>query len=317
MGRIKMPAVKSAAKQVTFADAFEQFLTDSTARGLAEKTLKTYRNHLHCVSLHLDTATPIASLTREQLNEMVVSMRSAGLAANTICSYTRVVRTFLNWCNKQHYCTVGMPQYKAEETVKETYTDEELKALLEKPAATCRFSVYRTWVIINFLLNAGCRAATVRNIKNGDVDLEQQQVISRHNKNGKIQVIPLCRQMVLILREYQEIRGGTSEDYLFCDEFGAQLTENALRLAVARYNKSRGVEKTSIHLFRHTFARKYLVDCGGNAFTLQKILGHSTLKMTKHYCTIFDADIAKNYDSFSPLAQIKANSTRIKRAAGR
>ena len=317
MGRIKMPAVKSAAKQVTFADAFEQFLTDSTARGLVEKTLKTYRNHLHCVSLHLDTATPIASLTREQLNEMVVSMRSAGLAANTICSYTRVVRTFLNWCNKQHYCTVEMPQYKAEETVKETYTDEELKALLEKPAATCRFSVYRTWVIINFLLNAGCRAATVRNIKNGDVDLEQQQVISRHNKNGKIQVIPLCRQMVLILREYQEIRGGTAEDYLFCDEFGAQLTENALRLAVARYNKSRGVEKTSIHLFRHTFARKYLVDCGGNAFTLQKILGHSTLKMTKHYCTIFDADIAKNYDSFSPLAQIKANSTRIKRAAGR
>lgn len=55
------------------------------------------------------------------------------------------------------------------------------------------------------------------------------------------------------------------------------LSENALRLAIAHYNRSRGVEKISIHLFRHAFARKYLVDCGGDAFMLQKLLGHSIL----------------------------------------
>lgn len=314
MGRIKMPAKRTAAEGISFNDAFEEFLADAAARGLAEKTLRTYKNHLHCVSLHLDISTSLAELSKEQLNEMAVSMRQTGLASNTISSYTRVVKTFLTWCNKRGYCSVQMEQYKAEETVKETYTDEELSALLEKPSPTCRFSVYRTWVIINFLLNAGCRAATIRFIQNSDVDLDHQQIVSRHNKNGKIQTIPLCHAMVNILREYQEIRGGASSDYLFCDEFGEQLSENALRLSVARYNKSRGVEKTSIHLFRHTFARKYLVDCGGNAFTLQRILGHSTLKMTKHYCTIFDADIARNYDSFSPLAQINAGKSRIKRA---
>jgi integrase/recombinase XerD len=205
-----------------------------------------------------------------------------------------------------------MPKYKEEETLKETYTDEELEQLLKRPADTCRFSVYRTWVIINFLLNAGCRAATVRNIMVSDVDLLQQQVFFRHTKNRKVQVIPLCSQMTKILREYMSIRGGEDDSYLFCDEFGEQLTENALRLAVARYNKSRGVTKTSIHLFRHTFARKYLIDCGGDAFTLQKLMGHSTLKMTKHYCAIFDADIAKNYDNFSPLAQIKQHGERVR-----
>jgi len=52
---------------------------------------------------------------------------------------------------------------------------------------------------------------------------------------------------------------------------------------------------------------------GGNAFTLLKLMGRSTLKMIKHYCTIFDADIARNYDSFSPLAQISKPRERIQK----
>lgn len=83
------------------------------------------------------------------------------------------------------------------------------------------------------------------------------------------------------------IRGGETEEYLFCNEYGKQLTENALRLAIERYNHQRGVDKSSLHMFRHTFARKYLIDCGSNAFALQKLLGYSMLEMTKHYCYMF------------------------------
>ena len=129
----------------------------------------------------------------------------------------------------------------------------------------------------------------------------------RHTKNGKVQVVPLCSKMVSILREYMMIRKGEPEEYLFCNQYGEMLSENALRLAIAHYNRSRGVEKTSIHLFRHTFARKYLVDCGGDAFLLQKLMGHSTLAMTKHYCAIYDADISKNFDRFFSLGAITAN----------
>lgn len=117
--------------------------------------------------------------------------------------------------------------------------------------------------------------------------------------------------MVIILREYLKFRNGVDDDFLFCNIYGEAMTENCLRQAIEKYNKSRGVNKTSIHAFRHTFARMYLIDCGGNAFTLQKLLGHSTLDMTKHYCTIFDSDIANNYDSLSPLSKIKNNNKKI------
>ena len=297
----------------TFEEVYAAFITSKTAKGVSDVTIRNYHQNLHNISLHFDISTPFDTLTKEMLDEMVVSMRKSGLAHNTIATYVRQLRTFLNWSNAEGITTLTLPNMKEKETVKETYTDEELARLLKKPGRDCGFCEYRAWVIVNFLLNSGCRAATVRNIQNRDVDLQARQIILRHTKVGKIQVIPLCSLMVSILQDYMEIRGGAEEDYLFCDQYGGMLSENALRLAIAAYNQRRGVQKTSIHLFRHTFARKYLVDCGGNAFTLQKLMGHSTLKTTKIYCNIFDADIAKNYDTFSPLAQISKPKERIRK----
>ena len=286
---------------ISVADTFGDFITSRKAKGLSEKTLTTYKQHLAAIGKHLDVAIPIDELTKQDLEYMISSMRDASLASNSIKSYTRTLKSFFSWCNEQGITRLNIPLYKAEETVKETYSDAELL----------------NWVIINLLLNNGCRAATIRNILIRDLDLDNRVIYLRHTKNKRAQVIPLCDALCGILSEYLRIRGGEDDDFLFPNESGSQLTENGLRCSIANYNNKRGVQKTSIHLFRHTFARKYLVDCGGNAFTLQRLLGHSTLDMTKHYCAIFDADIAKNYDRFSPLAQMQTKSTRIKMDAGR
>ena len=312
MAKIKL--VVSATIEETFSD----FIISRKTKGLAEKTLQSYQSQFQAVARHMDVKMDIAMLQKADLDAMIISMRDASLSPNSINSYTRTLKSFFSWCNEQGITRINIPLYKAEETVKETYSDAELAALLKKPdIRKATFAEYRDWVIINFLLNCGSRAATVRAIQIRDVDLDGGMVFYRHTKNRKAQVIPLCSAMVAILREYLRHRGGEAADYLFCTETGSQLTENGLRQSIARYNTRRGVQKTSIHLFRHTFARKYLIDCGGDAFTLQKLLGHSTLAMTKHYCAIFDADLTKNYDNFSPLAQLKSNSTRIKMDAGR
>ena len=297
----------------SISELFDEFVLSQTSQGLSEITLTTYRHHIHSISYHLDIQKSMEALTRKDLEAMVVSMRRAGLAHNSISSYCRVFRTFLNWCKRNGMSAPELPNIKDKETIKEAYTDEELLALLKRPEKNCSFCDYRNWVIVSFLMNCGCRSSTIRNIQNRDVDLDTRQIILRHNKNGKIQTVPLCSQMVSILREYMPIRGGKPEDYLFCDQYGGMLSMNGLRLAVARHNTSRGVEKTSTHLYRHTFARKYLVDCGGDAFMLQRLLGHSTLKMTKHYCAIYDADIAKDFDRFSPLAQMNQPKEKIQK----
>ena len=112
---------------------------------------------------------------------------------------------------------LNLPQYKGEETVKETYSDAELGLLLKKPnLRKCTFAEYRSWVIVNFLVNSGSRAGTIRSIQIRDLDLSNKIVYARHTKNGKSLVIPLCCEMVDTLREYMKIRRGDAEDYLFC-----------------------------------------------------------------------------------------------------
>ena len=298
---------------VTMADAFENYLLSCKARGLSDKTIDTYSQHLKAIKKQARIDIPIDEIDKEYIEQIVASLRDAQLASNSIKSYLRTLSAFFSWCEKEEIAVVRVPSYKAEETIKETYTDAELEVLLKKPDLKhCSFGEYRNWVIINLLINNGCRAATIRNIKIEDVDLGNKVIYLRHTKNKKAQVIPLCDILCVILKEYMRFRGGKQTDYLFSTQYGEQLTENGLRSGIERFNRKRGVEKTSIHLFRHTFAKKYLVDCGGNAFTLQRLLGHSTLDTTKLYCNLFDADISRNYDNYSPLAKIKANSERIR-----
>ena len=213
-------------------ELFPRFVAAKAAEGVSESTISTYHKHWMCIGKHLDLERTFEDLTQDDINNVVVSMRRRALAHNSISSYTRVLRTFLKWCREQGYTTVVMPPIKDIETIKETYTDEELMALLRKPDRHCDFSEYRNWVIINFLLNCGCRAATIRNIQNRDLDLSARQVSFRHTKTGKVQILPLCTHMISIFRDYIAIRQGEAGDYLFCNEYGEMLTENALREAI-------------------------------------------------------------------------------------
>ena len=295
---IKMKQVSQTVEEV-----FDDFLNSKRANGLQEKTLLTYKQHFHAICKELDPTLSIEELSKREVEEAINRLRPR-LSSNSLRSYTATLKSFLSWTNVEGISELSIKLYKAEETVKDTYSDAELQKLLKKPnLRSCSFACYRNWVIINLLLNSGSRASTIRNILIKDVDLENQTISYRHTKNKSIQIVPLCCEMKKILKEYMKIRDGGPNDYLFPNQEGGKMTENGLNEAIRKYNRQRGVEKTSIHLFRHSFAERYLKQ-GGNPFDLQKILGHSTLAMTKHYCRIYDKELIKNYDKFSPLQNL-------------
>jgi integrase/recombinase XerD len=59
------------------------------------------------------------------------------------------------------------------------------------------------------------------------------------------------------------------------------------------------------HKLRHSSSVIYLRN-GGDAFSLQKKLGHSSLEMTRHYCNLADADVRAKHLMFGVVDRLKA-----------
>ena len=83
-------------------EVFDDFVVSQTAQGLSEITLATYHHHLRSISNHLDIQKPLEALTRKDLEGMVVSMRVAGLAHNSISSYNSLPWRVLLYWNTQN-----------------------------------------------------------------------------------------------------------------------------------------------------------------------------------------------------------------------
>lgn len=99
-----------------------------------------------------------------------------------------------------------------------------------------------------------------------------------------------------------KIRKGSEEDYLFCSVFGEQVTRTRLFNSMQDYNKKRGVNKSGLHRYRHTFAKKWILN-GSNTLKLKEILGHSNLDMVTNYVNIFTEDLKEDFNVYNPLKQ--------------
>ena len=139
--------IEMRAESLSFNELFPRFVAAKVAQGVSNKTVENYHQHWKCIGKHIDLDTTIYEVTQDDINNVVVSMRQSGLAHNSISSYTRVFRTFIKWCREQGFTDLVVPPIKDIETVKETYTDEELRALLQKPDKYCDFTEYRNFYI--------------------------------------------------------------------------------------------------------------------------------------------------------------------------
>lgn len=276
------PAAKA---NPTIQQAFERFQKYNRLKNLSQGSLDFYAAKGRSFFRFLgDTEQPIQTITEETVEDYIFYMKDQQLHDTTINTNLRMVR--------------------ADDPIKEPYTTDELQKLLKEPdCKTCSFAEYRNWVIVNFLLGTGCRASTLLNLQIGDLDLSAGTVFFRHMKARNQQIVPLSKALVKIMEDYLEHRTSDHTAPLFVSEYGNQMTLNSLGNAIWNYNHSRGVDKTSMHLFRHTYAKLY-IQAGGDPFRLQKLLGHADLTMTRRYVALYADDLRANYDALNPLEQL-------------
>ena len=307
--RIKM--VKNAG--LTLAQMYEQFQKLNKAKNLSPATINHYHQYYLAFSGFAGDSLPVAEIDEKVILGFVNHMQDGGIKDVSINTAIRAVRILVYYGIERGYIQqFRIHTIKSDKPIIETYTHEELRLLLRKPDVRhCSFAQYRNWVLVSFLVGCGARANTIREIRIADLDIGEKQVKFRHMKARKQLIVPLSTSLASILAEYLTYRNGKPDDYLFSNDTGGALTQNGLKWAVRRFNLHRGVARTSIHAFRHTYA-KLCIMAGMDAFRLMHLMGHSNISTTQNYINLFGNDLAKDYDVLNPLENLIRKPEHIK-----
>ena len=286
---------------------FDCFIDESIAYNKTKPTIHSYKASFNRV-LDFDPAVsekPVHALDRRFVINYTLFLTKEGMSTASVNHYLRDIRVFLYWCMKNDYIVQYKVQLvKERKELKEPYTKEELRVLFRKPENSDPFTIWRDWAIIHWIIGVASRAATVTNILMSDIDLKEDKILTRHNKNGNIYSLSMPPELKKVLVEYLQHRTIKSE-YLFCGNTGECIQVTGLHHSIAKYNRSRGINKTSIHLFRHSFGMLW-AENGGDVFRLQKIFNHSDIKTTQGYVNLYTNDKGDSkFLSLNPLENLK------------
>ncbi len=221
----------------------------------------------------------------------------------TVNDYYRVLQSFFNWMesenSKQENPFNKLKPPKTDNKVIEALTENEIKFLLKQCSAKTALDV-RNKAIISILLDSGLRVSELVSINLNDIAWETHSILIRQGKGGKQRVAHMGSRARKALWKYIRVYRNSDSDRVFINRNGDPLDAVGIKILIKRLGQKTGV-KVHPHKLRHTYAISYLRN-GGDAFTLQYSLGHSTLQMTQRYLQSLNANDAGNaHIKYSPL----------------
>lgn len=190
---------------------------------------------------------------------------------------------------------------KAEKKMIQTFTKEQVVALLQQPDKKT-FTGLRDYTMMVVMLETGMRIGELLHLKVDDVFLKELEIRIQKGKGGKARRVPIQKTCAKILKQYLGERDDAATDALFISINEAPLNIRTFQENVQEYGRKAGITgvRVSPHTFRHTMAKFYILN-GGDVFTLQQILGHSTLDMVRYYVELFSKDIKEQHQKYSPV----------------
>jgi integrase/recombinase XerD len=235
------------------------------------------------------------------------------LSPSAIDNYWKAVRSFFGWCHRvlgipRPDLTVQRPKYRLPEVI--PFNKDELKRIIrccdwtreahpdgQKSYHRRRPTATRDKALVLLLLDTGLRLGEVCRLKLIDVDIETGQVLVSPFGSGqktKPRIVYLGKTSRRAVWLYLAEDSLDQNDPLFFRD------DASLRSIIRNLGIRAGVKNCHPHRFRHTFAIEYLRN-GGDPFTLQSLLGHSSIDMVQHYLRIMELDRKAAHSRASPV----------------
>jgi len=236
------------------------------------------------------------------LKEFVIKLLESGISPATVNSYIRGFNSYLTWLheNGKIDSRLRIKKIKEPERVLKTFSDEQLKLLLSwKPRKFCEWRLY---ALLCLVIDTGCRIDEVLNLKRREVDFENL-FFTVTGKGKKDRVVPFSFELRKTLYHFLKRH---DFDWIFCTRHGGRLSYfNTLR-DFKRLCEKLGINgvRCSWHTLRHGYALNHIRQ-GGDVFSLQRILGHSDLSVTRKYVGLTENDLKLVHQRTSILSRLK------------
>ncbi len=317
----------------------DDFMDYCIAKNLAEKTINSYEQTLRLLSRYLIEVQNVKSAedTKElHIREYIKYLQDRGkytvtsneetkninfpenredygkkIEITTINNYIRNIKVFYNYLYKNRYITSNpvtrIKEIKCSRKVVGFIKNDEFNRLL-RIFDLSKFHEYRDYIITQLIFDTGMRLGETLLIQEKDIDYINRTILlpSENTKGKKDRYVFFSEEMLKQLRRWLKYKDRYRQsEYIFCTNKGKPLSVSNYETNFKKYGVRIGLEEIHPHMLRNNFAKRFLMQ-GGDIYTLSRILGHSSVKVTEEaYLDLDTNDLRTNYQRYSPLANLK------------
>lgn len=309
---VNIDIVQKENKKLT--DIIDEFLLYKKSQGnCCERTENDYRYHFK-------------KFLEDSDNELIETSLEIGIIKNfsklkdkSAVTYNmryKYINCFFNWCVDNQYLNYNpikklkLKKKKESSRAKDVSMDM-LKQLLNIINLKTYYG-FRNYTIILISLDCGIRPNELLRTKITDYNFKTNELKVRKeiSKTHEERILPLS---IFVVDTIKKLISVTPKEWknnsVFYTIEGNALTSTVWSRIMARYSNKIGYNISAYNL-RHAFAINYLRN-GGDVFSLQKIMGHSDLNMTKRYISLSQIDIENQHKIATPINDLIKRNTRV------
>jgi integrase/recombinase XerD len=301
--------------KVKYSQALQGFFLAKVASRKSTHTIADYTNSLNRFKLFLERDYLMEDITAQHIEHFLANQPH--LSKKTLLNYYAGLSSLWTWAVKERVASkhivrdVEPPKPEIRQIV--PYSETEIRGMLNSLERSKRYTrrgqkvqdrglrfADRNRAMIMLLVDTGIRATELCGIRIQHLDKRNQR-IKIHGKGAKDRYVSFSARTGQTLWRYLTSREDLQDnDYLFQVASGRPFNKDCLLDLLQVIGSRAGVTAVTVHRFRHTFAIQYLRN-RGDPYTLQKMLGHSTLEMVRRYLDIAQSDVESAHKLASPV----------------
>lgn len=241
----------------------------------------------------------IDQLNRHEVQAFHGVLKANGLAPATADHHLKVLRHAMNlavdWELIERNPLARIKLFNEDNRVEHVLSDDELQRLIDVLDEDDNRPIC---LIAQFLLCTGARRSEVLLARWEDIDLQKKHwlIPAKHSKSKRARPVPLNDSAMHVLGHLPTREKG---GLLFVNrQTGRAYTDIAK--VWQRLRSKAGLPHLRVHDLRHNFA-SLLVNSGRSLYEVQKILGHSTPKVTERYAHLSSSTLQEAANTASVL----------------